>query len=798
MAVALRKVATVDEVEGFQRPTFSHSQSILQPHLNLCRRYLRAIEECIKHDRTNVFCAEITTGHAPSVLSHGKVTSSFRAKCPPAQPLREALELGFRKAYFVPYPLSNSLTNQSQVPTVTPKDWVELTAVSAIGFDNDKYQFTLPEHCPPLVGVRGTILGRPNTPNEVMRDYYQHLINKPEEFPLSAAVNLFNMTEDVDLRQGIVDNHLSDEQVRSLNFYANNPATMIWGPPGTGKSQTLCALIAYAVRKGLRVLLVSGTNKAIDSVAGKIWDLAHGPQDGPMNKLFNELVTQNLVTRYGTPTEPNKIKNIAYSVRISQGDEVLSPEESFLQDRVSICTNYRLIHSDLPPFDVVFIDEAGAISPPVLYCAAAIASQKVVVSGDPAQLPPVFTYNKASRETRDIFEGHIYSHNKVRTTAGEEPDPRLCIFTVQFRMSEKLAVLPRMSSLYFAYITSPHVRSPKGEDKVALMSYPMPDEPFVVIDTSACDSPRFLDKTNPIHHQVTAQMVEFYMSQGGMGELGIISPYRNQATEMSRWVRARGYAKVITGTVHQFQGSEYPLIVYDTVESPNASGEPMRHFFTDDLRNPGTTTNLINVACSRAKAKFIMLMNVDYVRDNLTNGCYMHRILHHAEAMRTIIPAGLALKQMGRDLSLTTTGGANFPKDPFVITVRTSADFYAQLRTDIKRSRMKIQIFSKKVDRPSIYQLIKWVDAQCLAQHIVGDFYLPGNLGRETTEFIHTQLKGKVHLGLHRCADWPYDTSAFLVFDRSLAYSTEPENRPNLCDGEMPYVFQRYKCEPRK
>ena len=49
-----------------------------------------------------------------------------------------------------------------------------------------------------------------------------------------------------------------------------------------------------------------------------------------------------------------------------------------------------------------------------------------------------------------------------------------------------------------------------------------------------------------------------------------------------------------------------------------------KHFFTDDLRNPGTTTNLINVACSRAKAKFIMLDPSDSVVDWVLKTCLLY------------------------------------------------------------------------------------------------------------------------------------------------------------------------------
>jgi superfamily II DNA or RNA helicase len=42
--------------------------------------------------------------------------------------------------------------------------------------------------------------------------------------------------------------------------------TYLWGPPGTGKTTTLSALIQELFARGKRVLICSNTNRAVDQV----------------------------------------------------------------------------------------------------------------------------------------------------------------------------------------------------------------------------------------------------------------------------------------------------------------------------------------------------------------------------------------------------------------------------------------------------------------------------------------------------------------------------------------------------
>lgn len=60
------------------------------------------------------------------------------------------------------------------------------------------------------------------------------------------------------------DSSLNPEQLAALRNALGRELTVIWGPPGTGKTRTIGAIAAHAFAQGERVLLVSHTNVALD------------------------------------------------------------------------------------------------------------------------------------------------------------------------------------------------------------------------------------------------------------------------------------------------------------------------------------------------------------------------------------------------------------------------------------------------------------------------------------------------------------------------------------------------------
>ncbi|MFA6989114.1 MAG: AAA domain-containing protein [Candidatus Gastranaerophilaceae bacterium] len=63
---------------------------------------------------------------------------------------------------------------------------------------------------------------------------------------------------------------LSDSQLQVLRAIEENPLVTVFGPPGTGKSQTIVNLISHLVANGKTVLVASRMDKAVDVVSERL------------------------------------------------------------------------------------------------------------------------------------------------------------------------------------------------------------------------------------------------------------------------------------------------------------------------------------------------------------------------------------------------------------------------------------------------------------------------------------------------------------------------------------------------
>ncbi len=77
----------------------------------------------------------------------------------------------------------------------------------------------------------------------------------------------------------------NDEQLASIRAVCGSDVHFIWGPPGTGKTQTIGFLIAALLRRKLRVLVVSHTNVATDHAIASAAELLSDTEDYQSGKL---------------------------------------------------------------------------------------------------------------------------------------------------------------------------------------------------------------------------------------------------------------------------------------------------------------------------------------------------------------------------------------------------------------------------------------------------------------------------------------------------------------------------------
>jgi hypothetical protein len=281
-------------------------------------------------------------------------------------------------------------------------------------------------------------------------------------------------------------------------------------------------------------------------------------------------------------------------------------------------------------FDAVIVEEASmAVLPTLFYCAA-LAAERVIMVGDPRQLPPIV-------QSTEPYVQRAMGRSIFEITVPEPHNSDLVVMLdTQYRMHPKIGDLVGdlfyQGRLHHSPITHQTVDTAR--------SRPYANEPLVVVDTSGqttCATPpgtysRYNEKTAAACVALAAQAVA-----DGIESVALITPYVEQSRRIRRLLlAARGLAeKVKCRTVHRFQGGERDMVIFDTVDAaPLPPGTLLA-----STRPNSSAPNLINVSISRARAKLVILADVAYFKQHEPNGV-ISEMLRQASASGLLVSLG--------------------------------------------------------------------------------------------------------------------------------------------------------------
>lgn len=200
---------------------------------------------------------------------------------------------------------------------------------------------------------------------------------------------------------------------------------LIWGPPGTGKSRTLRAIIlglfcaSFQLQRPLRILVAASTYTALDNV------------------LFD--VTSDILTKFPNfqievarirsgfnqvpPNQSNLLAGIDVEINSSNPSKKLIDLNSRLNNNLGLTLVggtpqqiYNLIklggQSRAELFDVVIIDEASQmdVSNSILPLCSLAQGGTLILAGDPKQLPPI--HQAEAPLGLESMVGNVYSFMK--------------------------------------------------------------------------------------------------------------------------------------------------------------------------------------------------------------------------------------------------------------------------------------------------------------------------------------------------------------------------------------------------
>ena len=472
---------------------------------------------------------------------------------------------------------------------------------------------------------------------------------------------------------------------------------LVHGPPGTGKSHVLVEIACRAAARGERILCTAASNAAVDHllelcaarglrvvrlghparVAERLHDLtlSAAVERHPDRELAAELFAEAAELRGYARKQRSQGRSKGRFANARQAsrdarellDEARAMERRAVaavlaQAQVVCATLSSLPGGELaelgepgpggrapgPRFDWALLDEATQATEP-LALLAVLRARRLVLAGDPCQLPP--TVLSQAAQTRglavSLLERLLDDH---RDAEGHEPGPeRMMLLREQHRMHRDIMAFPSQEFYAGALRCHPEaaartllaLRPP--EDAAAPSGLELP--PFLFLDTAGkgwdAERPAGSDSFhNPGEAELLLARVRALLEAGlAPRHVGVIAPYSAQVALLRALAPSRLGAEAAAAleidSVDGFQGREKEAVLVSLVRAgtsgsgsgpsgKQAGGQPPGSTgigFLADLRR-------LNVALTRARRHLVL------IGDSATLGthpCYA-RLLAHAEA----------------------------------------------------------------------------------------------------------------------------------------------------------------------
>lgn len=491
-----------------------------------------------------------------------------------------------------------------------------------------------------------------------------------------ADVSRANPIEDPDVAG------LNEAQAHAVRTACTRRVTFIFGPPGTGKSETVAVLARELVRAGRSALIVAMTNQAADVAASRIaGHLLEDPRldqglvqrpgyPGPelRARWGDRLVPDQLVERLRAERHAAELELRALSMRAASLGTLQALVTPIADARLSECigritdraasraqTLHELVRRPLPrgavdaqvvvttihqlilnrelasmTWDTVIVDEGSQVPRPHALIAASHAHCAAVIVGDPKQLGP--TISSSDPEVRRLLGTDLFRASGVLTSGS----PALVQLCVQHRMAPAICRL--VSELWYggALVCAPEVMiRPPSRIQAALGS-------LLWVDTGAW-APRVAraggSRVNAAHAGLVREVVDDLLRRGlveAETSILVMSPYRAQVGELEGRLRNTPHRAT---TAHGAQGDESPIAFVDLCD---AVGLPPGHFMrSESIDDVGV--RLLTVAASRARECLIVAGPYSYLRQ------------YGGPAMRTFVDA---LQKHGRSYDLVRKAAA--------------------------------------------------------------------------------------------------------------------------------------------
>jgi ATP-dependent RNA/DNA helicase IGHMBP2 len=415
------------------------------------------------------------------------------------------------------------------------------------------------------------------------------------------------------------------QQEAVAHILGSDHLALVHGPPGTGKTTTLVAAVGELLQTEKQILFCTPSNAAADLVTLRLSNRGHKVvRIGNISRVEDDVMRHTLDQQIAEHPDTQQVKklrreaaDIRKKAKRSRGRDKgllfrdagqLSSWAKQLEDRlldylidsaeVIVCTLVGAAASmlDKREFRTCIIDEAAQALEPATWIPI-LKAGRVVLAGDPYQLPPTVKSRKAEKGGLAV----TLMEKCLAREITEEGKREYALLEVQYRMNERIM---GYSNIYFY---EGKLRAAEMVAKRSLPGVPLA-ESVVFIDTAGTGfeeklHPRFQSRYNDGELNVLVE--HLLVLKGGippedsLPSIAVITPYREQvrvAEDLFETEERLAGMELTVNTVDGFQGRERDVVYISLVRS-NEKGEIG---FLADYRR-------MNVALTRAKQYLIVI-----------------------------------------------------------------------------------------------------------------------------------------------------------------------------------------------
>ncbi|KAF4539237.1 PhoH-like protein [Lasiodiplodia theobromae] len=392
------------------------------------------------------------------------------------------------------------------------------------------------------------------------------------------------------------DTSLNESQLAAVSAALSHPLCLLWGPPGTGKTRTIVAILIQLLLSDHtgRVLVTAPTHNAVDNVLRKFIEL-HGidrTQTAPLRVSTDVAKVSEDLRPYTCDAMMGKDINEHFDARKKAAKRI---KEARLIFTTCIGAGLGLLRGE--SFDTVLVDEASQQTEPASLVPLTKGCKHAVLVGDHVQL-------RATVQMQSLVADFDVSLFESLYAAPDAPGLAKVMIDVQYRMHKQICAF-----------SSKEFYQGRLETAVRDDARPLPKSAFawpttlqttgqparmVLIPCAAPEDIGQKSKSNRgqalLCREVCSQLLSFSPGSTPAASMtvAVLTPYSRQRELLKQMLPKSDMLEI--SSIDGYQGREADVVVFVTTRC-NVHGQLG---FLSDMRR-------LNVTMTRAKAGVVII-----------------------------------------------------------------------------------------------------------------------------------------------------------------------------------------------